>query len=739
MTSPRAWELGALALALAVWSFVGWDTALWDGRLQLVLHLAAAAALGGVALVAVRGGALPRTRVDLPIIVLLLAFGVAALFAWNPGLSARALAAIVATAAMLPVALVALRHRPGWTALVVTVPIIALAAGALAVLAWRRLEWIMADAPGLPPVRLAHEGTPFGSVAVPPFVILAALPLALVIPWRRARLAVVGLLVGLGVPLTVISGSRSAWIAIAVAALVLGVPVAIRWLRGVDGRRGLTARAAVGALVVVGAGAAVAAYLAPRVGEVSSLVYRENLWRDTLAAWRSDPLIGIGPGAMPFARQAAAADFSFPVNQPHSHNVLLGILGDAGLVGLGAALALVVTFAWAAAPWRQRSLPGRAAVAVLAGLAAGMQFEDLTFLPNFNLEVVLLAALALEGAAAVRWQPSSLPHSVLGARVPAVVAGSALALLMLLGDASRIAYDAGIDAAERDEWQLATTWLERSVALDPWQPSGARSLAVAADYAGEPDLALSAARNAVELNPGDSLSWTNVAVLCRGRDDRDCAQRAANRAVETARFAGPELANAARVFAWLGDEPAADAAYARSLATNWWTAITVPWPRTLPPDRAAAAELDPVVAELNAVIARGWQGLAIDPGDYATREARMLAEAVTGHRQAALALADRLEDARPASAATWQLIALVRGADGQNIDHELAVARVASGRPLPEGPARMPRSISDIASFRAYPVDGLVSEATRLLPDEAWPWVLEPLLAPISRPAAGGG
>ncbi len=42
----------------------------------------------------------------------------------------------------------------------------------------RRLEWILVGAPGLPPLRLPAEGTPFGSVAVPPFVIWPAWALA---------------------------------------------------------------------------------------------------------------------------------------------------------------------------------------------------------------------------------------------------------------------------------------------------------------------------------------------------------------------------------------------------------------------------------------------------------------------------------------------------------------------------------------------------------------------------------
>src|SRR4029079_15562594 len=122
-----------------------------------------------------------------------------------------------------------------------------------------------------------------------------------------------------------------------------------------------------------------------RLTDLRSLLYRGFLWRDTLNAWSVDPLFGIGPGSMPYARQAAAPALSFPVGQPHSHDIPLGILGDAGLLGVAAALAVAVTCVMLAGPWRTRTLAGRAAFAVLAGCGVGMLFEDLTFLPGFNL------------------------------------------------------------------------------------------------------------------------------------------------------------------------------------------------------------------------------------------------------------------------------------------------------------------------------------------------------------------
>ena len=73
--------------------------------------VAAILAIGALAWAAWRGQPLPRTRIDLAILALLVAYGVATLSAWNIGLSAPALAGIVATTLMLPVALFFAREK----------------------------------------------------------------------------------------------------------------------------------------------------------------------------------------------------------------------------------------------------------------------------------------------------------------------------------------------------------------------------------------------------------------------------------------------------------------------------------------------------------------------------------------------------------------------------------------------------------------------------------------------------
>jgi O-antigen ligase len=716
-------ELAALGAAAAVWSYVGWDSALWDPRYQLALHLAAIAAIAGLAVLALRGTALPRSRIDLPVLALLTAFGVASLSAWNPGLSASALAGIVATTAMFPVALLALRHRPGWTGLIVSLPIIGLSAGALVVLVWRRVEWVLAGGVGLPPLRLGHEGTPFGSVAVPPFVILAALPIALGVPDRRLRRGLVAGLAVVGVPLAVISGSRSAWLAMGVAAFVLAIPyigrirTTLTWGRALMG-------AGAGVLVI----GATVVLIGGRVVQASSLLYRAYLWRDTLSAWRMDPLLGIGPGSMPYAREAAAPALSFPVAQPHSHDIPLGILGDAGIVGLAVALALAVWFVAVAGPWRLRTHTGRAAFAVLAGFSVGMLFEDLTFLPNFNLLVLLLVAICLTDAGAVTWRAVRPPRFF---RVAVGAAGLALIVVMVLGDGASVAYRNGVDAAANGNWLAANASLVTAVRLNPWQPTGPKILALTADRTGHLALAQASAARATKLNPGDSASWTNLALLCLESGDTDCARRAADHSVASTPAGGFELVNAAVVYDRLGLLSKADAAYRLSLLTNWWTGLSVPWPRTIPIETDRIAELDDEVTELNALVARRVQGEDLAIESYRYPVPRALALAMHGDRDAARAALVQATHSEPSSPLTWQIVALLQRHWGEDDAHALHMIEVTTGAGVsfaaPRGAARLTQ---DIATFRAYPDDGLIAGAHRLTPTGAWPWVLEPLLAP---------
>ncbi|MEO8247656.1 MAG: O-antigen ligase family protein [Chloroflexota bacterium] len=720
----RRVELLALAASLATFSYVGWDGALWDARFQLVLHLFALAAIGGLVVAAVRGVPLPRTPIDLPILVLLVALAVATLTAQNHGLAIRALSASLAYVLLLPVALLTLRSRPGWVVWSVALPTLALGLGALAILLWHRAQWWAVGGPGIiPPVRIGHEGTVFGSVAVPPFVLVCLVPLILLLQDGRPRRWLLAVLALTGAPLTLLSGSRSAWVALAVAGLILAAP-AVRSAR-------MPARWARRELAIAGGTLVVAAlglsFIAPRLTAISSLVYRGFLWQDTIAAWSASPVLGIGPGTMPYARQAAAAALTFPVRQPHSHNVPLGLLGDAGIVGLTAGLAVFAAFVIVARPRAGSTWAGRAAYAILIGLAVGFLFEDVTFLPGLDLLVILLAAIALADAGAVRWAVPALPRA--RTLVAPIAAAAALLVVLVLGDAGAVDYRNAIDAAGDRDWGDATVALQQSVALDPWHPAGPKSLAVAAAWAGDGELARASAERAIVLNPGDGASWTNLALLCLEAGDTKCARDAAGHAVDRATLSGREFINAAFVREALGDTHDADAAYVYSLLTNPWTSLTTTWPRPVALEGAAGNEIGALSSEMNAIIARRMLGATIDPAEYRNPSVRALANAMLGDRAAAREELDRSVATASDSPTTWEIVALLQRHWGEDPSHALAIGTVVRNQPLARGASELAYATFDIATFRGYPADGLVPSAQRMLPQVPWPWILEPLLA----------
>lgn len=729
----RAWarertaaEWAALAAGAIVFGYVGWDAALWDAPLQLLLHLLALGAIAGLAVVAARGGLVPRTRIDVPLLALVAAFALATLSAVSIGMSLRAMGVVVATALMLPVALLAIRLRPVWVGLVTSVPVLFISIVSLAVLLARRLDWILSGAPGLPPLRLAGEGTPFGSVAVPPFVIWPAWALAgLIEPALPRRVVRIGL-VAVGIPLTILSGSRSAWLAIAVTLVVAGLPWAWRHRGRLRPRGRPGPRTIVAAVAALGAVGVVGLLVVPRLTAVTSLLYRASLWRDTLSAWSTDPLLGIGPGFMPYARQAAAPDFSFPVRQPHSHNLPLGVLGDAGVLGLALALLLVGAIAWFAGPWRSRTGTGRGASLVLLGLGVGGLFEDLTFLPNFNLLAVSLLAVALADAGAVTWvrvAPARARAALLGG---GALVTTALLPAMIVADAGAIAYRGGVDATGRGDLAFAAERFARAEAIDPWHPAGPKALAVAADAVGDAATARRAAEAAVERNPGDGPSWTNLALLCAAAGDESCQARATERAVATASFFGAELVNAAHSYEALGRPDDADDAYRRSLLSQRLTALATDWPRTIPIGDTELEDQAGAQVEFNRLLAWWEMNEPIDAEAITDPATRALAHAIRDERSEAASWLERAIDAEPEGIPTWDIVIVLRDAWGEPVDRELEIAEAVRGRPFPS-PDRFDepgRLTYDIASFRAYPRDELAAAAERLRTPVPYPWAL---------------
>jgi hypothetical protein len=166
------------------------------------------------------------------------------------------------------------------------------------------------------------------------------------------------------------------------------------------------------------------------------------------------------------------------------------------------------------------------------------------------------------------------------------------------------------------------------------------------------------------------------------------------------------------------------------MLTNLWTSLTLPWPRAVSVGDASDSELGVDAAELNLLVARRVTTGSVKPADYASSVVRALAFAMVGDRAAAEQESQRAIDASPESPTAWEVAALLATHYGEDPSYDLRVGDVARGAALGNGTAFLPSLVYDIATFRAYPSDGLVGEANRLRPNAPWPWVLEPFLAP---------
>jgi tetratricopeptide (TPR) repeat protein len=301
---------------------------------------------------------------------------------------------------------------------------------------------------------------------------------------------------------------------------------------------------------------------------------------------------------------------------------------------------------------------------------------------------------------------------------------------MVVADAGGIAYRMGVDAAASEDWSAATSHLERSVAIDQWQPSGFKALAVAADRAGQTELARAAAERATALNPGDSASWINLALLCQALGDRDCQYHATGRAVATAQFFEAELLNAAFSYEAMGRQAEADDAYRRSLLSPRLTAFATGWPRKIPIGDATLEDDFGALLEFNRLLAWWDMGEPIDPGAISDPATRALAYAMIGDRANAERWLETALEAGRAEIVPWDLAVVLRHHWGEDVDRELAIAGAVRGRdfPTPDAEQREPRLTYDIGAFRAFPGDGLVGEARRLRTDPTYPWALETTL-----------
>jgi len=445
--------------------------------------MAAVTLLPWLAIAALRPAWRPRSHL-LPALALVIAvFGVSAATSRVPRLSFEMFvyAILLVEVYLLLVALMrrpAIRAHLGRLALVLCflVAVLYLAEVLNAWLIW----WGLVGHVAIPPLRPAYLGllispNPLATVVLS----LGAFGLATMgLGGRVGRVVAVGI-VFLVLAATFITGSRGAWLgtALGIAAVVVAAVLSRAETRSRAMALARTRSAAIALFVsvplVVAAG--VLAALSGRL-TFDDFGFRAGFSRASLQMFQESPMTGVGPGTWGVLRASHTTAPDPDLYIPHAHSVYLQILAEFGLVGVIAAVVLLLMLGrliWNAS---RSAEPSRRRVGLDAlftvMLLAGQQFADMLM----NVPSVLLAAvlpIAWLDATALPTPDKEPAQPTRASRVSAVlpIGAAALTVAILVG-LSRVEGAAdiagqGVDAANTDAWQEATTLTQRAVDGDP--------------------------------------------------------------------------------------------------------------------------------------------------------------------------------------------------------------------------------------------------------------------------------
>ncbi len=274
---------------------------------------------------------------------------------------------------------------------------------------------------------------------------------------------------------------------------------------------------------------------------------RTNVWNAGLAAFRLAPLLGSGPGAahvlvVMVDRLASGVYFI------HPHNLILLLLDEGGLIGLGLIAAGFPLFVRAALRrWRDLEGGERVQAAGVAGAlmtaAVHNQADVLFEAPIYALAVLMLLTQMVprSKAATIR-----VPAWLVGVLLAAFAAAQLLSLrgigalergvqAMAVGDTprgERLICDA---AAAYPGYALASTQCALAVSLRPVDGAATRALAHQ--------------RRAVDADPYWPTHWLNLGVLQWQTGNRPAAMGALAQAEERAPYDPRVLAN----YGWMAE------------------------------------------------------------------------------------------------------------------------------------------------------------------------------------------
>ncbi len=296
--------------------------------------------------------------------------------------------------------------------------------------------------------------------------------------------------------LSFLSSSRGAWLGLAAGFVLIAILFVRenrlrlsslwRWLRT---RRWLLAGAGVAILLVAAAAGVVLYRQFLHPSHVANLYdARSYLWAPAWQAFVAHPILGQGPFTYMISFLRSASVPPSPIFA-HAHNVLLNVLGEEGLIGFFAFLALFIAAVIALVRRMRTAAPDQRFVVWAAiGVLAAFTFHS--FFDSFNVEPMgLWAMLVVLGAALAVPQPAAQ------ASLPALSSSAhrwwkrPWWLLLLIAGLwldyfTFQPFAAGIAAANRFDWQTAARELQLAVDRDPysaiaWQQLGLAESALA--------------------------------------------------------------------------------------------------------------------------------------------------------------------------------------------------------------------------------------------------------------------
>lgn len=401
----------------------------------------------------------------------------------------------------------------------------------------------------VPPLRSSIEGlwigTPNGFAAFQ-VLLYCGVVTALVGRGRsgRAIAAVIGGVVAVDV---VLSASRGAWLGVALAAVVTGAAwllvnrAALRRAREREwtGReRGLFAAGAIAAVAVVVVG--IVAVL-PRLSDTSGASLRGSLISTSIRMFEASPLTGRGPGSWTPDRIAFTDPSEIDYYIPHAHNVPAQTLAEFGLVGLVAAIVVVVLLLrliWTGLRHGDRPTRQLAYAALFA--AAYITAQQLV--DAWIHQPAILFALALPIArldAAMRPArrdpvPEDTPDDA-SARRRSLALTLALLIAVIVGSAAAYWPEPAatldlyaVSAADKGDWAEALDRSTQAATADPRLPPYQLVRGLAAANLGD----LYTAREALSLATADDFpaTWIDLAALQVRLGDETGARESLGRA-----------------------------------------------------------------------------------------------------------------------------------------------------------------------------------------------------------------